>query len=679
VGLPVYCPVQHDGKYDERVPEWLRGVNIWKANEEITERLRQSGHLFYGHKFMHSYPHDWRSKTPVIFRCTEQWFVGVDKPFAGEGDGEGPEFSLRQRALTAVGANPLGSGGRPPVGTHQQGGVGGTYGDAAAGSEGEVDRRMTRPPLAPGEYDGQGLASGPVGRGGADDLSAEPDGAGPERAATKLGDAVSGSVSFMPAWGRNRMRGMLESRPDWCISRQRAWGLPIPAFVTPDGETFMTRASVEAVAKRFREAGSDAWFTESPESILKHYDAKGDAEAPEGVRKGDVKLSQLAKGEDILDVWFESGSSWNAVMRERSGGNDYPVRVYLEGSDQHRGWFQTSMLPAIGVTGRPPYEALFTHGFCVDKDGKKLSKSSGHTIDNLFEKYGADVLRWWVSTTPYEGDVKVDDSFFDLAGEAYRKIRNTLRFMLGTLDGFVVGTHCVDFKSVPPASIDAWALAEFDRVSAVVVEAYGRFDFRAAQSALYNFCNDAMSSVYLAAIKDRMYCDPADGERRRATQSAVYDICDGLCRLLAPLLPHTADEAWRAMPGRDADACVHVEGFLGAFGVEADAGWGTVMEVRDRALKALEEAKGRGIENAMDAGLVLPDVDGVVSRFDAVDLADLCGVSRARVDGSVSAVVVEDLREEPRCERSRKRDGTVKERSDGSLLSDRDAAAIGVA
>ncbi|MEM7754444.1 MAG: isoleucine--tRNA ligase [Planctomycetota bacterium] len=591
VGLPTYCPVRGDGTYDDTTPEWLRGKSIWKANQEIADRIRESGHLFYGHKFDHSYPHDWRSKTPVIFRCTEQWFVGVDTPFSLDGDaGNG---SLRERSL--------------------------------------------------------GFA------------------------------ADEEKLSFLPTWGRNRLRGMLESRPDWCISRQRAWGLPIPAFTTPDGETFMTKAVTLAIAARFREVGSDAWFTEPADSLLKHYKPELDDEAPAGVHDGSIKIGQLTKGADILDVWFESGSSWNAVMRERSDGEDFPVSVYLEGSDQHRGWFQTSMLPAIGVTGRPPYDALFTHGFCVDKNGKKLSKSSGDTLENLYDQYGADVLRWWVSGTPYEGDVKVDREFFDLAGEAYRKIRNTLRFMLGNLQDFEVGTHCVDLELISPTSIDAWALAEFDRVAKTVTDAYERFDFRTAQQTLYGFCNDAMSSVYLAAIKDRLYCDKADGERRRATQSALYDICDGLCRLLAPIVPHTADEAWRLLPGKTVEDCLHLEEFINAFGVQADERWKNVMAVRHVAQKALEEAKADGIENAMDAGLVFGDAEGVLGAFDTDDLADLCGVSRARVEASGDGVTVEDLREQPRCERSRKRHESVRERSDGSLLCDRDADAIGVA
>ena len=582
-GLETYCPVRDDGTYDDTVPAWLRGKSVWDANKEVTERLRESGHLYHDHVFTHSYPHDWRSKTPVIFRATEQWFIGVDRPTRRDGR------SLRALALDATGK-----------------------------------------------------------------------------------DAAQGGVDFVPAWGRNRMRGMLESRPDWCISRQRAWGLPIPAFRTADGQVLLTAASVRAVARRFREKGSDAWFTEGPAELLAHWDPAADPDAPKGVSVG-----SLAKLYDIFDVWFESGSSWNAVLRERGLG--YPADLYLEGSDQHRGWFQLSLLPALGATGVPPFKALVTHGFIVDKDGKKMSKSLGNTIEveELLKQAGAEVCRWWASSVPYEGDIKVDMSFFTTAGDGYRKVRNTLRYLLSNLYDYApAADEAAQLARTDPSSVDGWALGEFAKLQAAVLAAYRASDFRAAHVAIFDFCNQTLSAEWFAATKDRLYCDRADGPRRRATQRAMNAVAEGLIRMLAPILPHTADEAWRALKGAGARS-VAFEAHV-PFAFTAAAGWPAAFAAREAALKALEGAKGQGIENPLDAGLVIPDPQGALAPF-AADLADLCGVSRVTLDRAAAAVAVQDLREEPRCERSRKRDGTVRQRADGGVLSDRDAAAVGVA
>jgi len=585
-GLDVYCPVRADGTYDETVPEWLRGVSVWDANPMIIARLKESGHLVHDVVFTHSYPHDWRSKTPVIFRGTEQWFVAVDRPTKRDGT------ALREMAL---------------------------------------------------------------------------------KAATE-------EVDFIPAWGRNRFRGMLESRPDWCISRQRAWGLPIPAFRLPSGEVLLTPASVRAVSDAFAERGSDAWFAEAPEQLLATYDPASDPDAP-----GGLDVAALEKLHDIFDVWFESGSSWHAVMRKRGLG--YPIDLYLEGSDQHRGWFQLSLLPALGATGQAPFRTILTHGFIVDKDGRKMSKSLGNTLDvgHLLQTYGADVLRWWTSSLAFENDIKVDESFIEAAGESYRKVRNTLRFLLGNLGDFEVSRPdrpgmCVPASGFPAESLDAWLLSEAARLRADVLAAYESCEMRRAHQRIHEFCNETLSAVYLAAMKDRLYCDAPDSERRRRAQSAMWDVAALLCTLLAPIMPHTADEAWRALVGErdgDAEECVHLETFARLPEVAASPDWPAVMAARDAALKALETAKAAGIENPLDAEVVLPDPTGTLAAF-AADLPDLLGVSRVSLDAGASEVVVRDLSGEPRCERSWKRDGTVRERSDGGMLSDRDAAALGV-
>jgi len=585
--LDIYCPVLEDGTFDHTAPDWLQGVDVWKANALVTDHLRESQHLFHDHTFSHSYPHDWRSKTPVIFRATEQWFVRVD----AEGN------SLRDMALKAT----------------------------------------------------------------------------------------ESGVRFIPEWGRNRMRGMLESRPDWCLSRQRAWGLPIPAFFGPEkGQVLLTRASVEAVSKLIRDRGSDAWFKAEPHDLLTHYDPTTDPDAPDWAKSA-IDNRKITKSNDIFDVWFESGSSWAAVIQQRMGEDAVPVDLYLEGSDQHRGWFQLSLLPALGVIGVSPFKAVLTHGFIVDKFGQKYAKSRGDTVEGLMNQHGSDVLRWWVCAQNTDNDVKADEELFKLAGEEYRKVRNTLRFLMMNLADFDPATDRRPIIDADAHTIDAWAYGELAALIRTARDAYDNFRFRKVHEAIYDFCNETLSAVYASSTKDRLYCDAPNSERRRRTQTVMYDTADALIRLLAPVLVHTADEAYLALRGHDmnSDETVHDQSLPERIDYKPADGWAEVMALRDRALKVLEDARAqRGIDNPLDAGVeaqVAADVFAAVRPF-AAELADLCGVSRFELheNGAQETIAINDLRDQPRCERSWKRDTTVRPRSDGGLLSDRDARAVGV-
>ncbi len=442
----------------------------------------------------------------------------------------------------------------------------------------------------------------------------------------------------------------------------------------------------------FARRGADIWFSAGSEELLKYYDAASDPDVPAFIRTSSLvtRTSSLRKGPDIIDVWFESGSTWNAVMRQRDdrngasrsalgGGGGYPCDLYLEGSDQHRGWFQSSLLNSLGAQGIPPFKTLLTHGFIVDKDGKKLSKSRSdaarYEVDNLSSEFGMDVMRWWVSSLPFENDIKADLEFFAQSGESYRKIRNTLRFMLSNLfdlplpEGGGRGKGAPALCSLPPASLDAWALAQFDALAGEVAAAYENYDFRTAHLKVYDFCNETLSATYFTAVKDRLYCDKPDSPRRRQCQAVLFHMCDGLCRLLAPVLCHTADEAWRSLwrvPNDDLTRSVHLETFLPADGAKLDERWIAVMEARGAAQQAMEKAKaGFGAEPPapLEMAVALPDPSGTLAAFDLTDLADLLGVSRVTLDPRGSEPVVTDLRAEPRCERSWKRDGTVKPRA----------------
>jgi isoleucyl-tRNA synthetase len=649
-GLEVYCPVLADGTFDKTVPPWLVGMKVWDANGRVVDHLGMGGALLLESKITHSYPHDWRSKTPTIFRATEQWFISVDATLAKG------RSSLRQMALNLC-------------------------------------RR----------------------------------------------EAAHGGVDFVPAWGRNRIAGMLESRPDWCISRQRAWGLPIPAFYNKEGAPLLTPDSVRTVAACFAKHGSDAWFTMTPAQLLEGYDPQADKALK---NPADFIPDRLVKGADIFDVWFESGSSWFAVAMARGLVSDIPVDLYLEGSDQHRGWFQLSLLPALGAEGRPPFKTIVTHGFIVDEQGRKMSKSMGNTINVIdqLDKRGADVLRLWTASQNYQDDVRCSEALIAQAEDAYRKIRNTLRFCMGA---------CFDFDPSRDAaqpgehSIDLWMRMELHILIRDVRKAFDDYEFHKATRLLYEFCTVQASSIYFSAVKDRLYCDAPNSRRRRATQTVVHQLLSALTRLLAPILPHTCQEAWEHFPkfpnrvsgmasgdagsshndrslsrgqtspkksepdsvhlallpdhdetvlrmAEDIDA---VRPDLASFSVDKlQPGpawvWQLLMELRSAGLSKLEALRNAGVKNPLDAEAVFkvdpakPAACMLVESY-IHELEDLLGVGYARVERvsalseGVAQIEVIDSREKyKRCARSWKRRPDVGSDRDWPDLSARDAAVM---
>ena len=521
IGVPV--PVNAKGVMtDER----FNGVHISKANDYVLPALEECGALLAKEDIVHSYPHCWRCKKPIIFRATEQWFCSVD--------------AIKQAAV----------------------------------------------------------------------------------------DSCDG-ISWKPEWGKERMTSMITERSDWCISRQRKWGVPIPIFYCDQcGADIVTPETIDHIANLFHDHGSNIWFEKTADELV-----------PEGFVCPKCGHKHFSKESDIMDVWFDSGSTHAAVVDQRDELH-FPADVYLEGGDQYRGWFQSSMLTSIATKGVAPYKQIITHGWTVDGEGRAMHKSLGNAVapDEVIKDYGADMLRLWVSSADYTQDMRISKDILKQLSQAYLKIRNTARYMLGNLSGFNPDTDQVDYTALTP--LDQWALARYNELIGTVRAAYDRYEFHGVYRAIYNFCVVDMSNFYLDIIKDRLYCgDDAD---RAAAQTALYQILDGMTRMLAPMLAFTSEEIWAAMPHAKADeaSCVLLNDIPDyneklCLSPELSAQWDKVIALRTDVNKALEAARGQKlVGKSLDAEVTLYLTAEGKEAFDAMgqhDLAAVCIVSKVTV------------------------------------------------
>ena len=487
-GLKVDNPVGPDGRFLPDTPLFA-GLHVFAANERVIDVLKAQGMLLRVARINHSYPHCWRHKTPVIFRATPQWFIGME------------QHGLRTRAL--------------------------------------------------------------------EDIK---------------------KVRFTPDWGEARLQGMVANRPDWCISRQRYWGVPITLFTHKQtGELHPeTLELMEQAAQRIEQGGIDAWWELDPAELL------------------GVDAADYVKSKDTLDVWFDSGTTHLSVL-ERRPELRFPADLYLEGSDQHRGWFQSSLLASVAMRGVAPYKGLLTHGFTVDAQGRKMSKSLGNVVapQKVVNSLGADVLRLWVAATDYRGEMNVSDEILKRMADSYRRMRNTARFLLANLNGFDPAQHLA-----PPdqmLALDRWAVDRARRLQEEILAAYDQYQFHLIYQKIHNFCSVDMGSLYLDIIKDRQYTTGRDSIARRSAQTALYHILEAMTRWLAPILSFTAEEIWRNLPGERGPSVFLTTWYDGLFAVADEdrfnaAYWERLIAVREAVSKELEKLRvAGGIGSGLDA------------------------------------------------------------------------------
>lgn len=488
----------------------------------------------------------------------------------------------------------------------------------------------------------------------------------------KATDAIENKVQWVPSWAKNRIGAMVAERPDWCISRQRSWGVPIPVFKCKNcGETVATEATFDAVIDLFYKEGADAWFTKKPSEYL-----------PEGTCCEHCGGTELIPEKDILDVWWESGVTHNSVLRHRANeGLTWPADMYLEGSDQHRGWFQSSLLTSVGAYGEPPYKSVMHCGFTVDENGEKMSKSKGNGIDpaDVTGKYGADVLRLWVSSVDYSQDVRISDGILKQVSDAYRRFRNTFRFILTNLADFDDTKNIVSsWDDLEP--VDQWMMVRTAQLADEASKAYLEYRFNAVYRMCYDFVNE-MSAVYMDAIKDRLYSDAADSAPRRAAQTVLMNVLETMVRVLAPILTFTTDEVWESYPqairnreGRPAS--VQLAGWptradlVPAMPENADqvaAAFDSIIEVRAAVTKELEAARvAKVINKSQEAAITVTapaDLLAQLQSYDQKSLTELfivSSVSFAEGDELSVSVSVAEGEKCPRCWNVTKLGGNAK-------------------
>ncbi|MDX8406075.1 MAG: isoleucine--tRNA ligase [Mariprofundus sp.] len=410
-------------------------------------------------------------------------------------------------------------------------------------------------------------------------------------------------TAWTPEWGENRIRAMVEQRPDWCVSRQRNWGVPITAIRCEGcgSHKVTTPAVVEGIAKQVETGGADIWFAHDAAHFL-----------PDGASCPDCGGSDFERETDILDVWFDSGSTHACVLEHRAELAS-PADLYLEGSDQHRGWFQSSLLESVGTRGRAPFKAVLTHGFVVDKNGNKMSKSRGNVIapQKIIQQMGADILRLWIASSDYSADIRISDEIIKQLAEAYRRIRNTIRFLLGNVNGFDPETDAVALAERTP--LDQWAMHRLSQLERHVHSCNESYQFHRIHQEIHNFCAVDLGGFYLDMIKDRLYCDGADSARRKSARATVYDLADTLIRLIAPLLPFTAEEAWDYLPGSDSGS-IHLQTFKPVAETSIDeAAWDRFFAIREQVHTAFDLAKKEKLVGSSVAAVIT--VPGLEASF----------------------------------------------------------------